>query len=111
MCKYCFEKEYFEFKSELEYDNFSKQFDSKIVKTIQFIKTENSDSRTVSVYKCKYCKQSWWLSDPDNHWRGYFLKEQNARNWMKKNLKDTRSCGCVILIVILLIIFIKSYFK
>ena len=110
MCKYCFENEYYEFKSELEFEKFSKEFDSKIAKTIQFVKTEDSETRTVSVYKCKYCNQLWWLSDPDNHWRGYFLKEKNAKNWAKKNLKDTRSCGCIFLIILLLIAFIKSCF-
>lgn len=111
MCKYCFETEYYEFKSEFEFEKFSKEFDSKIVKTIQFVKTENSDARIVNVYKCKYCKQLWWLSDPDNHWRGYFLKEKNAKNWVKKNLKDPRSCGCVLLAIILLIALIKSFFN
>jgi len=110
MCKYCFETEYYEFKTELDFEKFSKEFDSKIEKTIQFVKNENSDYRMVDIYICKYCKQLWWLSETDNHWRGYFLKEKNAKNHLKRNLNDLRSWGCVFLIIVLLIVLIKSFF-
>lgn len=104
MCKDCFEHEHYRFDSSNDFDKFIVKFDSKIAKTIHFI---NNEEYRTTVYKCSSCNEIWYLSEPDNHWRGYFLKEKKAicQDEMKENLSKY---GCLVIIVIFLFILIKA---
>ena len=106
MCKHCFEKEYYGFKSNLEFKDFENEFYKKIAKSVRFVRTSaQGDIIHPTIYKCDYCQQNWWLSDPDNQWRGYFLKEENAKNYEQKS-----SGACVLYIIAILIVAIIIYY-
>lgn len=94
MCGDCSLKEYYKFNSYEEFETFLEEFDSKISKTILFISTEKYKTDFHSIYQCNSCKETWWLSEPDNHWRGYFLKEINAKKEIDKyEKKGNRFCA------------------
>nr|WP_315200829.1 hypothetical protein [uncultured Flavobacterium sp.] len=108
MCKDCFESEYYKFNSSAEFDKFNDEFDSKISKTILFVETEKYRADLHNVYKCKSCEETWWRSDPDNHWHGYFLKEKNAKKFIDEDERKGKSIkfGCLIILVFLIIYFL-----
>ncbi|TDD98817.1 hypothetical protein [Flavobacterium sandaracinum] len=110
MCKKCFTKEYPKFNSTEEFEVFLKEFDEKIAKSIIFIKQEKYKSDIHSIYACENCKTIWWLSDPDNHWRGYFMKAINAKNYIDDDERNGKilKYGCLLIFLILTIfIFLK----
>ena len=85
MCDSCFSTEIESFE---DYQSFEK-FD---IELIQKNETNNNDFglkviETNSFYsgfsfqivKCNSCGTVWWFSVPDNSWRGFFLKEENAK--------------------------------
>jgi hypothetical protein len=108
MCKDCFEKEYYKFNYSEEFDVFLEEFNSKIAKTVQFVSTEKYKTNFHGIYKCTSCHEVWWLSEPDNHWRGYFIKNKNARKLVdtddsKWNLLEFRYLIFVVIVVLILI--------
>lgn len=110
MCKACFDREYNKFDSNSELEEFNKEFDSKIDKSVHFVENGKYRSDSHIVYKCSNCNQVWWLSEPDNHWRGYFLKEHNAKRKIdidaRKGIRIKYGC---LLIVFLIIILLKIF--
>lgn len=110
MCKVCFDKEYNQFDSSSEFEKFNKEFDSKIVKSVHFVANEKFRNDSHIVYKCSVCNQLWWLSEPDNHWRGYFLKEQNAKRNINDNVckGNVMKYGSIIILFLVIISLIKS---
>ena len=113
MCKDCFSTEYKKFKSQIEYDDFIKKFDLKIAKTLHYIETKKDGLYSPTIYKCSSCKQTWWLSDPDNPWDGYFLKEQNVKQFIDSDRKKgwTFGCGCIIMAAVLFYFLVKAWFR
>ena len=111
MCKDCFESEYYKFNSSAEFDKFNDEFDSKISRTILFVSAEKYRTDLHNVYKCKSCEEIWWLSDPDNHWRGYFLKEKNAKKFIDDDERKGNliKYGCLIVLVFLIFILVKVF--
>lgn len=85
MCDKCFNKEYTKFDSTKEFEIFLNEFNAKIAKSIHFVKQEKYKTDNHKVYTCDNCKSLWWLSDPDNHWRGYFMKAENATKLIDKD--------------------------
>jgi hypothetical protein len=110
MCEKCFDKDIFRFESESDFTIFENRLEQKI----KFLKLISSKHEFLNdfhyTYTCENCNQSWWLSVPDNGWRGYFLTEKNAQ----KHIKDIRDSdkkkrnGCLIMLVIILFIVITS---
>ena len=88
MCEKCFDEEILRFESESEFIAFEKSLDQKA----NFVKLINTKHKNLTEfntkYSCENCNQNWWLSIPDNAWRGYFLTEQSAKKHIK-DLKDS----------------------
>ncbi|TDP60802.1 hypothetical protein [Flavobacterium dankookense] len=112
MCKACFDREYNEFDTYSEFEEFNKEFDSKIAKSVHFVENGKYRSDSHAVYKCSNCNQLWWFSDSDNHWRGYFLKEHNAKRKIDNDERkgDTVKYGCLVIVFLLIIGLIKSFY-
>jgi hypothetical protein len=110
MCEDCFSKEYPEFKSYPEYNEFVAKLDTKLERTIHFLGTTDNKWDLHYLYECNSCKQIWCLSEPDNHWHGYFLTEANAKTFIKNeyNRGLVMKLGCTLLLSILVFILIKS---
>ena len=110
MCKACFDKEYYQFDSYSEFEEFNKEFDSKIAKSIHFVANGKYRSDSHVVYKCSICNQLWWLSEPDNHWRGYFLKEHNAKRNIDNDERKGNALkfGSLVITFLVIIGLIKS---
>lgn len=113
MCEKCFDKELLRFENESEFIAFEKSLDQKA----NFVNLINAKDKYFTdfhyTYTCKNCNQNWWLSIPDNAWRGYFLTEQNAKKHIR-DLKDSdnkKRNGCLIILFIIVIILIISIFN
>ena len=78
MCEKCFDNEIFRFESQSDFHIFETKFDKKT----NFIELTNSKHNYLNVfvytYTCKSCYENWWLSIPENAWRGFFLTETKA---------------------------------
>lgn len=113
MCEKCFESNIYKFESEFEFNQFEMKFDFKN----KFLKINNTQHEYLNdfhfVYNCDYCKTVWWLSMPDNAWRGYFLKEENAKKHIEKIRKEDRSkkIGCFILLGLIIFILLFTLFS
>jgi hypothetical protein len=79
MCIECFEIEYKLFMTEKEWNTFdlllTKKLSSNKMILVNFERDckRNKDDGEY-IYQCLTCNQRWKLKDPDNAFRGYFLK-------------------------------------
>lgn len=110
MCEKCFDKEIFRFENESVFIEFEKDLNQKA----KFLKLTNSKHEYLNDfhynYTCENCNENWWLSIPENAWRGYFLTEKNAQKHIK-DLKDSdkrKRNGCLIILVIIFLIALAS---
>ena len=113
MCVKCFDKEIFRFESESNFREFEKKLEEKS-KFLELISSKHNYLNDFHyVYTCENCKTNWWLSIPENAWRGYFLTENKAKEHIEKLKKSDakKKNGCLILLGILLLILIISLFN
>ena len=120
MCDSCFSTEIVSFE---DYQSFEK-FD---IELIQKIETNNNtfglkviennsfySGFSFQIVKCNSCGTVWWFSVPDNSWRGFFLKEENAKIKVTEFRKfDQRKrfvfVGLVTLLVLIVLIVLIVY--
>ena len=100
MCADCFDSEISKFNSEMDFNDFQKILDQKVnknqLKTIRDNNAKDVDFKTT--YNCSSCNQEWILSFPENAWRGYFLKKNNALKRLEElELKSKKTLLVVIL--------------
>ena len=111
MCENCFDNEIYKFESESEFLEFEKKFNLKE----KFFKIANSKHEFLNdyhyIYICENCYENWWLSIPDNAWRGYFLTKNNAESHIKeiKSSEKAKRNGCFLLLVFIIFIIITIY--
>lgn len=115
MGKDCFDKQYYGFPSQTEFEKFEEILDLKcrsqkikILESGNEAKGELMDFRMY--YECNTCKEKFVMSIPDNAWRGYFLTEQNTIKYhekLKKSDKEKRN-GCFLIIVLIIIIYFTT---
>ena len=106
MCDDCFNEEYIKFNSDKEYNLFLKKLDTKIAKTVLYVKSEKYRNDFHTIYKCIKCNEVWLLSDPDNQRRGYFLKETTAKNSGYGGIYKSTSFNLVYLFLLFIVILI-----
>ncbi|MDO8316756.1 MAG: hypothetical protein Q7T12_04455 [Flavobacterium sp.] len=118
MCNECFDKQYYGFPSQSEFEKFEGILDIKC-KTGE-IKILDSKSEVESglldfrmYYQCITCKEKFVMSIPDNAWRGYFLTEQNAIEYHEKikTSDKKKKNGCLIILFLIIIFTIYSILK
>jgi hypothetical protein len=110
MCEKCFDKEIFRFESQSDFNDFEKTLEQKS----KYLELINSKHEYLDdyhyTYTCRNCNKNWWLSIPENAWRGYFLTEKKAEDHIK-NIRSSdkkKKNGCLILIAIFFIILMLS---
>lgn len=107
MCEKCFNKEYESFPSLKSFEEFQFEFD-KLDKN-KFLHIRNGNLKFYfNEFECKNCNEVWWISDPDNAWRGYCLKKENAIAYIQKlqRREQNTRIGCVILVLIIMTYFL-----
>ncbi|MCK8142366.1 hypothetical protein MW871_10735 [Flavobacterium sp. I-SCBP12n] len=104
MCEKCFIREYPKFNSTKEFEVFLAEFDKKIAKSIIFINQGEYKADNHTIYLCNNCQTIWWLSDPDNHWCGYFMIDTNAKKLIDKDDRNGKihKYGCLSIFIILI---------
>lgn len=118
MCEDCFDKEYYGFPSQAEFEKFEEVLDLKCgSKKILILESKNEQEGGLTdfrmYYKCNSCNQNYVMSIPDNVWRGYFLTEQNAIEYHNK-LKESdkkKKYGCLVILILVIAIGIYSFVK
>lgn len=114
MCKTCFDNEFLSFPSQKDFEDFDLELTKKLKPDgLKYI--ANDGKHLVfgySIYKCQNCQTIWWLSHPDNSWRGYFAHEKNAKLLLNKNQlsdKRKRQTGLLILAFICFTIIVSVF--
>jgi hypothetical protein len=118
MCEDCFEKEYYGFPSQTEFEKFEEVLDLKCrSKKVLILESKNEQKGELidfrMYYKCSSCNENYVMSIPDNAWRGYFLTEQNAieyHNKLKTSDKN-KKYGCLVILILIIAIGIYSIVK
>ena len=113
MCKKCFENNIYRFENQSQFNEFEENFNlkDKFITIVNSTHTYLNDSHYV--YNCENCKTVWWLSIPENAWRGYFLKEKEAKNHIEKMRKsdEKKKYGCFFIIFITILFIILFSFN
>lgn len=106
----CKHKPYQSFVSQEEFDSFLIELSlEENYDLIPFINKELFLIPNVVKLKCKICDETWFLSEPDNAWRGFFLDEE-AFYCKVSNLKsDSKKKMRVRLLILLIILIIISF--
>ncbi|UOK42226.1 MULTISPECIES: hypothetical protein [Flavobacterium] len=118
MCKDCFDKQYYGFPSQTEFEKFEEILDLKCKsEKIKILESQNEIEGALMdfrmYYQCNTCKEKFVMSIPDNADRGYFLTEQNAIEYHERQRKRYRkeNIGCIIILVIIIMFTIYSIIK
>ena len=79
MCDNCFRTEIKSFPDETSWTSFDLDLTKKLgqgkMKNIKFVHDGRRDKDDGQyIYECLTCGQKWKMKDPDNAFRGYFLK-------------------------------------
>ena len=118
MCEDCFDKEFYAFPSQTEFEKFEKVLDEKCrTKKIKILKSGLEHETALMdfkiYHKCNTCDEKYEMSIPDNAWRGYFLTEQNALEYHNKiKASDKKKIyGCLLILILIIVIGIYLYAK
>lgn len=114
MCDFCFYNDIDRFEDYKTFEKFDLQLDQKrSLKQDQngLIVVDNNGSYLdcyFQILKCNACGTIWWFSTPDNAWRGFFMKEANAKNKIKEFRKSDQKkrFGCLVFILLIVLIVI-----
>lgn len=93
MCEHCFNEQIESFQSSKEWEKFDLILSQKLGRgDLTYVKqvTLNYGGMGYAVYHCSHCSQNWCLSDPDHAWRGFFLIEEKAHNFLRSLNKRDR---------------------
>lgn len=84
MCNDCLPAEIKSFPDEKSWTGFDLNLIRKLgegkMKSVKFV--SRSTVKMMDIYECLSCKEKWKLSDPDNAYRGYFLKLSTVEDVM-----------------------------
>ncbi len=114
MSNCCFDKEILSFENFHEFDEFdlilTKRLSKGIIKLVEDLPNERRNSPNYTIYECQKCATRWYLSEPENAWRGFFLKEVTAkirlRNIWLSEKKNNIGCWVILVITILSILYL-----
>lgn len=111
MCNSCFNIEIQSFNTQDEFEKFDLELSKKIKPIsnsgIKYI--GNSDfafDMGFGKYLCQNCNTEWWYSEPDQAWRGFFVRKENGKRAISKYQQGTKkkAFGCLIVLIIITII-------
>ena len=108
MCEYCFEKEINSFENYKDFEKFELLLAQKLNKNIDYngeLEAQKYDI-LAPTYKCKSCKTVWVLSHPDNSWRGFLLRSDEAKEYHIKIKKRSIRLRYIYLLIGFIILFL-----
>ena len=111
MCEYCFTEQFESFESSKDFQEFDFTLTKKLSKDVLvFRKNETLNYGGVGyyIYRCNFCNTDWYLSEPDNAWRGFFLPKNQAKKTLNSlQTKERRvRWGCLLISIVMVVIFI-----
>jgi hypothetical protein len=111
MCDACFNKEIPRFVTHEEFEKFDLELSKKIKPLSESGLKYLGDSEFAldigyGKYLCQNCKTEWWYSEPDNAWRGFFVRKENGKHVVVKYQQDSKKkpYGCIVVLVIITVI-------
>jgi len=107
MCEKCFKKEHENFPSSKDFEEFQSDFDQLDETNFQHVRNGNFKFY-YNEFECENCNEIWWISKPDNGWRGYCLKKDNAIAYIQKLQKQDQNAriACILLVLFVLIFIV-----
>lgn len=108
MCDVCFNKEIPRFITHEEFEKFDLELSKKIKPLSESGLKYLGDSEFTfdkghGKYLCQDCGTEWWYSEPDQAWRGFFLRKENGKHAVAKYQKETgkKPYGCIVVLAII----------
>lgn len=115
MCNKCFDNEFYSFPTYKDFEEFDLLLTQRL--SAGQLKSISDNGKYLDysfiIYKCENCQTLWWLSMPENAWRGLFAQEQNAKLLLDKIYNADKKKGRLGLVIIGLItvLVVLSVFK
>lgn len=124
MCKRCFDKNIYSFPTLKTFERFQHHLAGKLTAGALVTTTLPPDMQgdthgdtlnlyePTAVYQCSACGETWYLSEPDHGWRGYFVTQLSLRPYLNRLMRSDGKrnvagvvflTGLVLLLLILLI--------
>lgn len=115
MCDRCFEKRYFRFDSEGQYSALNSELNKKLAQgDLKYLDNISNGygSFGYNLYECQYCKRIWCMSDPDLHWRGFFLDKRATDKHVRDLNRGDRIklMGCLLAFIIMTFLILLFIF-
>src|SRR5574343_632799 len=99
MCNFAFNNDIEKFEDSKTFEKFDLQLDKKraLSQDQKGLVTIDNNGAYLDCYfqilRCNNCGTIWWLSTPDNGWRGFFMRESNAKIKIKGLKTDDNKKG------------------
>ena len=114
MCDYCFNDEIYEFKSDKEFKDFHVELSKKIFplskKGLKFIEEKDDGTeKKYGKYKCKSCNSEWWFAEPNDLFKGFFLRKNDAIEIMSYYNEEKLTIKEVLIVLFVIVILLITY--
>ncbi len=115
MCQKCYTQNIRSFPSYWDFDSFNNSLAKKIVigTLFQYDNYLNSNypKHLDGIYKCLFCGEIWFFSQPENSWRGYWITKGEFDKRKKIDLvRDKWRIITWLFILLCVFLFVKNNF-
>ena len=112
MCSVCFDEEFMLFPYSEDFGEFDVELKTKLANGDIIFKSMGVENFPHSLYECSQCKITWWLSLPENNWRGFFVHRDTGRLMLKNithvNKRQTSNCLFFFAVLIVLMVVVVA---
>lgn len=112
MCEFCFNEYFYSFETSEKFEAIDLILTQKLGReNLKFVKnvTLKYGGLGYYIYKCKVCKTKWYLSEPENSWRGFLLPEKTALETLKYIKRQDKNLKLLFLIIVIGIVLLIGY--
>lgn len=114
MCDYCFHLEIYDFKSDKEFKDFQIELSKKLFplsKTgLKCIEDKDEDiEKKYGRYVCESCNSEWWFAEPNDLFKGFFLRKRNAIEIMSYHNKKNVTVKELVIVLFVIVIILITY--
>jgi hypothetical protein len=100
MCKRCFDKNIYSFPTRKTFERFQRDLTGRLTTgallPIALPPDMQGDMHgdalnmyePTSAYQCSACGETWYLSEPDHGWRGYFVTQLSLKPYLRRMMRS-----------------------
>lgn len=116
MCEFCFDLEIPRFESSVDHEKFDLELSQKVkplsIKGLIYLGDSGSGFLIgYGTYRCQNCNTEWWYSEPEQAWRGFFLKKENAAIIVTNHESNAKKkpFGCIAALIIVIVLILHFF--